>query len=306
MERRRGLTLERVVVILGLGLILVIPVQAVDGVIEINQAKALAGGVTPSDFPGFPVNLDARGSYRLTSNLVVPDENTTAIAMAGLGDEMTIDLNGFGLIGPTRCSGSPLTCTPAGSGVGIFANQSITIRNGFIIGMGGRGIWVHSGAGAIVENIHVEHNGGGGIDVDGVGVIKNNRARFNGGIGIRAGLSSHVSDNTVIQSAAEGISVQAVSTVARNSVYISGGAGIDAVTGTIVQNSVSTSGGDGIVCLATCTVLGNKVQSSGGFGLALGTHSGYANNVLFANSGGTVSGGIQLGTNMCGSNTTCP
>ena len=45
------------------------PAGAVDGVIEINQAKALAGGVTPSDTPGFPVSIDTAGSYRLTGNL---------------------------------------------------------------------------------------------------------------------------------------------------------------------------------------------------------------------------------------------
>ena len=39
---------------------------AVDGVIEINQHRALAGGVTAGDTAGFPVTLSQRGSYRLT------------------------------------------------------------------------------------------------------------------------------------------------------------------------------------------------------------------------------------------------
>ena len=42
---------------------------AVDGVIEINQARALAGGVLGDairDPPGFPVTIDRSGSYRLT------------------------------------------------------------------------------------------------------------------------------------------------------------------------------------------------------------------------------------------------
>ena len=43
---------------------------AVDGVIEINQARAAAGNVTPGDGPGFPVVISASGSYRLTSNLL--------------------------------------------------------------------------------------------------------------------------------------------------------------------------------------------------------------------------------------------
>ena len=60
------------------------PALAADGVIEINQAAVLEGGVTPSDTPGFPVTLDASGSYILTGNLVVPNTNTTAIDTAGV------------------------------------------------------------------------------------------------------------------------------------------------------------------------------------------------------------------------------
>src|SRR5271156_5439677 len=49
------------------------PAWAVDGVIEINQASAKAGGVTPGDTPLFPVTLSQPGSYRLTGNLDVTD-----------------------------------------------------------------------------------------------------------------------------------------------------------------------------------------------------------------------------------------
>jgi len=45
------------------------PAGAVDGVIEINQAKAKAGAVTAGDTPGFPVTISAAGSYRLTGDL---------------------------------------------------------------------------------------------------------------------------------------------------------------------------------------------------------------------------------------------
>jgi hypothetical protein len=44
------------------------------------------------------VVLTLAGSYRLTSNLVVPDANTDAIDVNA--DEVTIDLNGFSIIGP--------------------------------------------------------------------------------------------------------------------------------------------------------------------------------------------------------------
>ena len=45
---------------------------AADGVIEINQADVEANG-------GFPYVISEPGSYMLTGNLSVPDENTSAI-----------------------------------------------------------------------------------------------------------------------------------------------------------------------------------------------------------------------------------
>ena len=53
------------------GLLLALPttVLAVDGVIEINDARARAGQVTPGDNAGYPVVINEPGSYRLTGNL---------------------------------------------------------------------------------------------------------------------------------------------------------------------------------------------------------------------------------------------
>ena len=85
--------LRRTVVIVSLtsGLVMLVgaPARAVDGVIEINQARALAGGVTPGDAAGFPVTITASGSYRLTGNLTV-DENTTAISVTAAAKSVTI------------------------------------------------------------------------------------------------------------------------------------------------------------------------------------------------------------------------
>lgn len=74
-----------------------VPGEAVDGVTEINQTIALSGGVTPGDAAGFPVTIDQAGSYRLTGNLTVPNENTTAVVISVEG--VTLDLNGFSIIG---------------------------------------------------------------------------------------------------------------------------------------------------------------------------------------------------------------
>src|SRR5689334_11212165 len=94
------------------------PVFAVDGVILINQNAALSGGVVPFDSAGFPVTILQAGSYRLSSNLVVPDRNTTAIEI--VASDVPIDMNGFSILGPVECTGFPVTsCGPSASSGGI-------------------------------------------------------------------------------------------------------------------------------------------------------------------------------------------
>src|SRR5271166_431225 len=74
---------------------------AVDGVVLIDQNRALAGSVTPGDTPGFPVTITLPGAYRLSGNLTVPDANTNGILV--MADNVFIDLNGFSIVGPTVC-----------------------------------------------------------------------------------------------------------------------------------------------------------------------------------------------------------
>jgi hypothetical protein len=146
-----------------IGIALAIPLHAVDGVVLINQNAALAGAVTPGDAPGFPVTISVPGSYKLSGNLTVPDANTTAIAITV--DGVTIDLNGFAIIGPTVCSGVPAvtSCSPTGTGEGIQSvNSDITVLNGRIQGMGSRGVHL-SGDHLRVEKIRAISNGGDGI-----------------------------------------------------------------------------------------------------------------------------------------------
>jgi hypothetical protein len=101
--------------------------QAMDGTKLISQNNALAGNVTPGDAPGFPVTISVRGSYVLSSNLTVPDANTTAIEITV--EDVTLDLNGFTIQGPTVCEGFPRVCAPTGSGTGVETAFLSFIRN---------------------------------------------------------------------------------------------------------------------------------------------------------------------------------
>jgi len=80
------------------------PALAVAGVLEINHTCAVQTGRFAPNAGGFPLLITNPGSYRLTSNLTLPDENTIGILVNA--DDVTIDLNGFAVIGPVEREGS--------------------------------------------------------------------------------------------------------------------------------------------------------------------------------------------------------
>ncbi len=169
--------------------------MAVDGVTLIDQNKALAGGVTPADIPGFPITISQGGSYRLSGNLTVPDSNTDAILVTA--PNVTIALNGFSILGPNVCTRPAsllgLDCTASGSGVGVNAPSAVdvVVTNGTIRGMGSSALVVTGVAGGgpnRVEKIIAVSNGGTGIVVRN-GVVINSAASLNRvhGIGVETG-----------------------------------------------------------------------------------------------------------------------
>ncbi len=109
------------------------PVFAADGQLEINQACANVGCFA-GDGAGLPVSISSPGSYLLTGNLSTADVNATVIAVSG--SSVTLDLNGFAVIGPVSCTGKPPVCSASGSGIGvsISSSRSVTVRNGTIRG----------------------------------------------------------------------------------------------------------------------------------------------------------------------------
>ncbi len=101
-----------------------LPALAVDGVILIDQNKALAGNVTAGDAAGYPITINTPGSYRLSGKLTVPSGSDGIVIAA---DGVTIDLNGF-----------TLSSQPGSVAVGIHdlnqAHSRIAIRNGSVTG----------------------------------------------------------------------------------------------------------------------------------------------------------------------------
>lgn len=189
---------------------------AVDGVVLIDQNKALAGNVTPGDAPGFPITLSQPGSYRLAGNLTIGDPFVNVIEIRA--SNVTIDLNGFTIQGPNVCSlavDGTVTCSLPGSGAGVraiptspIASSAVTVTNGTIRGMSGPAVDLVSAATtgsrivglaavgnaygiyastlALVQNNVVHTNQGSGVRVGGASVVLDNNISFNSGFGLLA------------------------------------------------------------------------------------------------------------------------
>jgi hypothetical protein len=234
-----------------------------NGAVLIDQATAIAGNVTPGDTPGFPVTITQPGSYRLASNLVVPNENTTAIVISA--DNVTVDLNGFTILGTTVCDSATIVCAPTGTGDGIDfrGRYAITIVNGTIKGMGHFGLNGYDGTTALgrvarVERVAAIGNGRVGISATNFAIVVGNIAFNNGSHGIYCGAVC------IIQ-----------------------------------QNNSGDNGGDGVTTGESSYVAGNVFRRNAHFGLNAMLDTGYANNIFVRNSVGNISAATDLGQNFC-------
>ncbi len=304
---------------------------ASEGVLEINQTCAIQTGCFAGDAAGLPVTITASGSYQLTSNLAIPNENTDGIQIDA--DDVSLDLNGLAIRGPVTCSIPPAVCVPdTGTGRGVFVNVSTrrgtSVKNGAISGMGLNGIVL--GEQAEVLGVRVRWNDGNGIGAGPGSTIDRNVVQQNGSIGILIGLSGVVSGNAVLENRLAGISAGSNALISGNSATGNGasgigsgigarisdnavrdniGSGITATSGAAISgNSVYSNGGNGISAGLGSLIHGNAIFQNTGFGIAVpGAGSGYRENVIQNNTGGTVSGvGVNLGNNLCDGAIACP
>jgi len=284
-------------------LAMISPAYAVDGVTEINQVRAAAGGVTPGDTPGFPVTLDHAGSYRLTGNLIVSDPNTTAITVT-VGN-VTIDLNGFEI----ACNTNPEPCG-SGGGTGIQADQdNVTVMNGTVRDMGSDGINI--GTHARVERVRMLGNHHNGVGARSGSMLINNIANNNGYDGLGAGIGTTVIGNTTRNNGRGGMELNTSCTVSQNTANDNVVFGIYCNGGCTIDRNTLNNNGTGVSMLGGNTVIGNTAQNNTNFALvAIGDDTGYTGNTFTGNNGGgnaaQVSGGTPLGSNFCGTDTTCP
>ncbi len=203
---------------------------------------------------GYPIVIDHPGSYRLCRDLAVPDADTTAILVTA--DDVTIDLGGHSISGPTVCDSSG--CAPVGRGVGISAEDrsGLTVLDGTIRGMGNTGVM--AGRHARVQGVKAIGNGWHGIAVDTVGLLSGNLAAGNGATGITGQEYTSFKDNVAHDNGQNGISAGCACSVIGNLATNNARAGISTGGWTACVNN--TAAGNAQVQIGGCdAVAGSNV-----------------------------------------------
>ena len=184
-------------------------VLAIDGQKLINMATVNAAG-------GFPYQITQPGSYRLSGNLTVP---AGAQGIEIRSDNVTLDLNGFAMIGGLDCTRSgPFTCTgDARDGIRVKSpHLGIVVRNGsvtgFIVGIGfepeldsaGNFVWSKG----TVEDISASLNYSAGIILSPGSVARRIVANRNGSNGIVAWCPSLIESTIALDNFVAGVNYQ--------------------------------------------------------------------------------------------------
>ena len=170
--------------------------HADNGIYTISQT-CQTFGCFPGDFSGFPITITSPGSYMLTSDIVSTETTNNVIRITS--SNVTIDLNGFAIIGPRTCTGYEVTLSCTNSGMtsdGISASgtvDGIRIKNGTIKGFD-TGIAIDKAG--IIENVIVEQNEEGIFMPR--GVVRNSQANRNILKGFTSIISGSVPTGTLI------------------------------------------------------------------------------------------------------------
>ncbi len=208
---------------------------------------------------GWPLAITRAGHYRLLGDLVVPP-GADALQVAD-GLTVTIDLNGFQIVGASHCTAQLPCPAPAGtSGVRVLGpNSQVTVMNGRIRGFS------HAALSATAElpmsgrftamDLHLENNGAG----------------------VRA---AALNATRLVASGNQRLGVYATQlTVSDSRFYDNGQCGVSGVQG-VVQRSIAVGNTGYGFCGALAVVFQSNAAWGNGQGAVLGGASVVASNTF--------------------------
>jgi hypothetical protein len=246
--------------------------DAVDGVIEINQARVAAGGVTNGDTPGFPVTISQSGSYRLTGPLSSSNKAIPVVAITA--SWVTLDLGGFTV---SHCPAGGLCSLGEANAIdGPNDATDVTVRNGNVYKGAGSCIRLE-GPRTRVEHVRATECGVAGVIVGKQSVVDHVITQDTGSSGVVMRERGHLLNSTVADSGSFGVIADLGSLVESTAISGSEGRALSHFSGSSLQPAAYR---------------GCVLQDNGGEEVQIADDD----QVFFR----------SLGSNACGSDGTCP
>lgn len=258
---------------------------------------------TPGDSLGL-YKITQPGSYYLTGNITVPESKHGIMITAS---EVTIDLNGYSVIGPGKENGN------SAHGIYTYINvtNNVTVKNGTVKGFKGSGLFLYY-SGHKVINVNSFDNGTYGFEVSGScnvlrctaqgnstgmkissGTVENCNISSNDSYGI-FGINAIISEcyvyNNGITSYQPGVYI--VRCVLKDcNIYSNGGdpASISVVAeeSKIENNNIQHGGSTGLQLGKNCYAKGNNIRSNGSVGIRINNENCYLIQNVFSDNVGT-------------------
>lgn len=252
------------------------------------------------------MTISSPGSYFFAGTITVSTTGNHGITI--ISDNVTIDLNGFSLIGPGKEAGTTDNGIDVNTGL-----KNVTVKNGTIRD------WPHDGAFAyyasfcVFESLQCLNNGRTGIYGCNEMTARNNICNNNGSLGISAGHHSRLTGNVCKENGFRGLGVGYGSVVTGNSCNKNSSSGMDIMSGsTAIGNSRFDNGGNGISLWNNVVVVNNACASNGSSGIFA---SGYGSGCTIINNSCsengsygiyiTGAGGSTISGNSCIKNGAC-
>jgi hypothetical protein len=174
-----------------------------------------------------PFTITAAGSYYLTTNLSASALQNGIVVQA---DDVTLDLNGFTLLGAPGSSNG-ITCP--------MPRQNLMVRNGTIRNWDAQGIDAGAAENSRFERLNVCTNGGRGIHAGNRALIDSCLATGNAQTGIETGHSSTVRNCRASENSGHGVFVGAGGNVIECTAQGNLLDGVSGETGSRIKGSVS-------------------------------------------------------------------
>ena len=228
------------------------PAPTMKTLAQIEPRTPVGAATTPGDALSLYL-ITQPGAYYLTTNLAGVSGK---IGIGIASDDVTLDLNGFAVIGVS------------GSSVGIAvmdtSHTNIAVRNGSVRGWGGYGMDMGAGRGCSYTDLRLSSNLGG-LRAGPASIVHACTATRNLGVGISAGDGGVITACTSRENTNHGISASGAGVIIRECSSIGNkGDGIHGVTSAVVQGCTARENSSHGVWTDTGSIIKDCVASLNG------------------------------------------